>query len=73
MKKLNENGIGANAFYERVLPEIVDAPAVNHLLAGAYPEATDFASRLVTLPTHEGVTEKDVEVIVSVFKGMNSE
>lgn len=73
VKKLNENGIGANAFYERVLPDIVDAPAFNHLLAGAYPKATDFASRLVTLPTHEGVTKKDVEVIVSVFKGLTSE
>jgi len=73
IKKLNENGIGANAFYERVLPEIVDAPVLNHLLAGAYPEAKDFASRLVTLPTHEGVTEKDVEAIVSIFKDLNRE
>jgi len=69
---LNEKGIGANIFYGRTLPEIMDDSTINVGLSGRYPNANNFATRLITLPTHEGVASSDISTIVSVFKRLVS-
>lgn len=58
---LNSAGIGASAFYERTLPQIDGVEA--EVEGRDYPVASDFASRLLTLPTHENVTSADVTLI----------
>ena len=61
---LNRNGIGANAFYGQALPDIA---GVSGLLNGSVrdcPSAASFAERLITLPSHEDVTDQDVSVVV---------
>jgi dTDP-4-amino-4,6-dideoxygalactose transaminase len=70
VKALNAKGVGANAFYEHALPAFFEdnASADSDGLGDRYPAAEDFANRLITLPTHDGVTEQDVGTIVSVFK-----
>ena len=70
LKALNVKGIGANAFYEHTLPAFVEENAsINgEGLRNRYPAAEDFAARLITLPTHDDVVEKDISTIVSVFE-----
>lgn len=58
---LNMAGIGASAFYERTLPQIDGVEAA--VEGRDYPVASDFSSRLLTLPTHENVTSADVTLI----------
>jgi len=69
-QKLEQAGLGASIMYPVSLPKI---PGVNHLLDGKqkFPNAEDFASRVLTLPTHAGVTEADVDkmkVVLSELK-----
>lgn len=71
--ELNEQGIGANIFYGRTLPEIMDITPISVGGSGRYPNARNFAARLITLPTHEGVASSDIGTIVSVFKRFASE
>lgn len=72
LKALNANGIGATAFYGHALPAFFkENTAINingAALSNRYPAAEDFANRLITLPTHDGVTEQDIRTIVSVFE-----
>lgn len=67
LKALNRSGIGANALYEKTLPEIVDAQVLGSNGRSRYPQAQDFAARLLTIPTHEGVGSRDVSTIVRVL------
>ncbi|WP_286810680.1 MULTISPECIES: DegT/DnrJ/EryC1/StrS family aminotransferase [unclassified Marinobacter] len=71
--EMNENGIGANIFYGRTLPEIMDAASIRVGGSGRYPNASNFAKRLITLPTHEGVGLSDISTIISVFERLASE
>ncbi len=64
---LNQKGIGANAFYERALPEIEGLKGIVPGSASDYPNAASFANRLLTLPSHEDVTSQDVSLIASVI------
>lgn len=73
LEELNYHGIGANKFYGRILSEIIDTQALRVGGDGNYPNASDFAARLLTLPTHEGVTVADLNRIVSVLKGVGSQ
>jgi dTDP-4-amino-4,6-dideoxygalactose transaminase len=70
--ELNDKGIGANIFYGRTLPEIMDTSSIDVGLSGRYPNANNFAARLVTLPTHEGVASTDIRTVVSVFERLVS-
>lgn len=73
VEELNYQGIGANRFYGCILPEIGDMQALGVGGDGNYPNASDFAARLITLPTHEGVTQADLNRIVSVLKRVGSQ
>lgn len=70
VKALNKRGIGANAFYEYTLPAFFDqaVSVIGSAERHSYPVAEDFAARLITLPTHDGVMESDVRTIISVFE-----
>lgn len=68
LEALKQSGIGANAFYEKTLPEIVDAQMLISKGKTKYPRARDFSARLLTIPTHEGVRSADVATIVRVLK-----
>lgn len=62
-------GLGASAMYELPLPEIPGvAPHLRR--CGAYPNATAFAERLMTLPTHSGVRREHVAKIRAVLGKM---
>ncbi len=59
-QSLKQAGLGASIMYPASLPKI---PGMNHLLDDkqSFPNAEDFASRVLTLPTHTGVSEKDID------------
>lgn len=60
-------GIDANAFYERSLPAIEGVPGDLVGSVGDYPNAALFADRLITLPSHEDVTENDVAIVATTL------
>jgi len=63
---LNKVGVAANSFYGKALKDI---EGVAQLLgaASSCPAADKFASRLLTLPCHEDVSETDIETITACF------
>lgn len=61
---LNRSGIGASRLYRFVLTEIDGVPLDRLGPQRIFPNACDFASRLLTLPLHEGVSHRDVQIIV---------
>jgi len=67
IEALNRNGIGANAFYGQALPDIEGVSGLLHGSARDFPNAVCFAERLVTLPSHESVTDKDVSLIATTL------
>lgn len=68
IEELNKRGIVANAFYEKILPEIEGVEASYLKMPTDYPKANKFAARLIVLPTHSGVKRKDIATIVSAFR-----
>jgi hypothetical protein len=60
------HGLGVSAMYESILAEVDAAPPM--LATGNLGNARDFASRLLTLPVHTGVTPADLEML---FKLLN--
>ena len=63
---LNKAGIAANSFYGRALPDI-DGVAECLGGTGSCIAADEFASRLLTLPCHDGVSERDINITVGRF------
>jgi dTDP-4-amino-4,6-dideoxygalactose transaminase len=57
-------GIGAGRLYEKTLAEIFTPDD-----AAAYEGATSFARRLLTLPTHYQVSERDIELMEEILAG----
>lgn len=68
-QKLKQAGLGASIMYPVSLPKIA---GVNHLLAdqGSFPNAENFASRVLTLPTHTGVSQKDIDKIEAILRNL---
>ncbi len=66
MQRLSETGLGASCLYPATLPHI---PGLEDILAntGKFPNATRFAQSLLTLPTHESVTTRDIEKILEIL------
>lgn len=67
---LNAAGIGASKLYGSALPGI-DGIA-SFLDMREFPVAGDFASRLLTLPSHEDVTPADIELAARIISGLTS-
>lgn len=70
---LNGYGIGANAFYEKTLPGIDVIADVLPTNPAVYPNAASFAERLLTLPSHEDVSDRDITVVVTVLDKVTRE
>jgi dTDP-4-amino-4,6-dideoxygalactose transaminase len=68
MTELVKAGTGASPFYPCPLPSIAGVNA-RVKCPSPLPNSTDFASRLITLPTHSGVTDKH---IASLEKALQS-
>jgi|TARA_B110000908_G_scaffold172548_1_gene240683 dTDP-4-amino-4,6-dideoxygalactose transaminase len=62
LKALEHTGCGASPLYPSILPNIADVSG--HIRTTSYlKNATNFASRLITLPTHRGVSKSTVSTI----------
>lgn len=59
-------GVGASSLYGDILPNI--AGVVIKDLRSQYPAAADLARRLVTLPVHSDVTERDLDAIDTILR-----
>jgi dTDP-4-amino-4,6-dideoxygalactose transaminase len=73
IEALNHQGIGANAFYGRILPDIDGVPGVLVSSSDRYPNANTFADRLITLPSHEDVTVHDILGIAATLRAVGTE
>lgn len=67
LRELNGAGIGASAFYAQALPAIDGVGEFVANTTSAFPNACDFAERLITLPTHEGVLTADIHVVADTL------
>jgi dTDP-4-amino-4,6-dideoxygalactose transaminase len=65
---LSRKHLGASVMYPAILPELPGIPA-GLADPAAFPAARDFASRLITLPVHEQVREKDISMAASCLPG----
>ncbi len=69
IRALTVAGIGATALYESAITGI---PGVAPLVrAERVTSAEGFASRLMTLPSHEDVSERDVQVIAKIMGNLS--
>jgi len=69
LQGLRESGISASASYPTAIGDI---PGISQHLAADQarcPAAADVASRILTLPTHPWVTDRDVEAMVTIIRG----
>jgi dTDP-4-amino-4,6-dideoxygalactose transaminase len=69
LRRLREAGIGASASYPTAIGDI---PGIESYLARhqeAYPGARAIGARILTLPTHPGVTLRDIEMMVTIIRG----
>ena len=59
---LHKQGLGPSRMYPSALPKI---SGLEEMLSaqGPFPAATSFAERILTLPTHTGVTQPDIDKI----------
>lgn len=69
-RKLKQAGLGASILYPASLPKIV---GLKDILDDklAFPNAEMFSSRLLTLPTHSHVSEKDINKIKTILKSIS--
>ena len=67
--RLRQASIGANASYPTAIGDI---PGIESHLAHhqeACPGAREIATRILTLPTHPGVTPRDLELTINAIRG----
>ncbi len=67
LEKLRGLGLGASALYGQTLPNIAGVKALVDS-AEDLPNARSFASRLLTLPVHDGVKTKHIDGIYRCFQ-----
>jgi dTDP-4-amino-4,6-dideoxygalactose transaminase len=60
----NARHLGVSELYPKLLPLIDGVP----LEPGDYPNAADFCERLVTLPCHAAVTNRDISSLIAQLK-----
>lgn len=64
------NNCGASLMYKRPLHQIDKVDKYIKRINQIYPNATRFASQLLTLPTHEAVDDKILQIIQNRLKGI---
>jgi dTDP-4-amino-4,6-dideoxygalactose transaminase len=60
---------GVSRFYGAALPEVAGLEELLGASRDEFPVARDFAARLLTLPTHDGVRQRDVAAIGRLLGG----
>jgi dTDP-4-amino-4,6-dideoxygalactose transaminase len=67
LERLQQRGLGASSMYPSVLPDIrgLEQPLAGQ---GDFPVAEDFASRILTLPTHRRVTDVDIDKMGQILR-----
>lgn len=65
LEHLNARGIGASAMYNTPLPGVKGTPLDEVQCHKPYPNAQNFADRLITLPCHSGVSNLDLDRVAS--------
>jgi len=68
LSKLHQQGIGASRMYQTILPNIKDTPLSESQRQKNYPNAQNFADRLLTLPCHSDVNTASLRKIANIFK-----
>lgn len=65
---LRRAGLGPSLMYPTAMPEI---PGLEEVLKnqGEFPHARSFAERILTLPTHNGISERDLAGIRQILAG----
>jgi dTDP-4-amino-4,6-dideoxygalactose transaminase len=68
-KSIEQAGLGASIMYPSSLPNIM---GLEHILGNkrAFPHAEAFASRLITLPTHANVSDKDIDKMQRILESI---
>lgn len=69
MTRLTRAGLGSSCMYQRPLMDI-EGVEEKMRLYGNQNNAVDFAQRLITLPVHEGVTEKHLHRILKEIQAL---
>lgn len=68
-EELRSQGVGVGVYYPKPLHAYPHIQKLGYKM-GDFPVAEATAGRVVSLPVHPGVSDKDVEVIVSAIKGI---
>jgi len=63
--ELQRYGLGVSRMYPTILPEISGLEALQQ--QGEFPEASSFAKRLLTLPTHSQVSQMDIDKMCQII------
>lgn len=65
---LRQAGLGPSLMYPRAMPEI---PGLEEMFENQcdFPQARSFAERILTLPTHSGISERDLAGIRNILSG----
>lgn len=64
---LQRAGLGSSRLYQQVLPTVAGIPA-SVRAQGEFPNAARFAASLITLPTHDNVTERDIARTIAIIE-----
>ena len=64
---LQRAGLGSSRLYQQVLPTVVGIPE-SVRAQGEFPNAARFAASLITLPTHDNVTERDIARTIAIIE-----
>lgn len=65
--ELNRRGIGASSFYGQALPAIEGVSELIVIDAASFPGACGFAECLITLPTHDDVCARDINIAADIL------
>jgi dTDP-4-amino-4,6-dideoxygalactose transaminase len=69
IRALDKNGLGSSLMYKDILPNITGiSDSMFQDVNNDFNNAQKFASQLITLPTHEAVTNKVIHKISELFK-----
>lgn len=67
IKKLQERGVGAGAYYHKPLHAYSHVAKLGYKL-GDFPQAEQAAASVLSLPVHPKVSEQDINIIVDAVK-----
>ncbi len=68
-RRLDRDGVGVSRSYHRTLPDMY--PGSLQVADRGFPGASTLATRLLTLPTHGFLQERDFDTIATVFRSLD--